>query len=144
MSRRLAREKALQALYQSDLRGEEEEEEGIQSLAEEVPAQDRSFFWRLVHGVWEKRKAIDPVIEQFLKKGWSLARLAVVDRSILRMAVYELLFEPEIPYGVTLNEAVELAKTFGDENSGRFVNGVLGGIVEDIETIRERLAAEGL
>ncbi|MEW9033723.1 MAG: transcription antitermination factor NusB, partial [Planifilum fimeticola] len=63
--------------------------------------------------------------------------------SILRMAVYELLFETEIPYGVTLNEAVELAKTFGDENSGRFVNGVLGGVVENIEAIRERLEAEG-
>ncbi|MFO7289486.1 NusB antitermination factor [Planifilum fulgidum] len=141
MSRRVAREKALQALYQSDVRGEEEE--GVQSLAEEVSERERPFFWRLVRGVWEKRQVIDPVIGQHLKKGWSLSRLAVVDRSILRMAVYELLFEPEIPYGVTLNEAVELAKTFGDENSGRFVNGVLGGVVKNIETIREQLAAEG-
>jgi N utilization substance protein B len=143
MSRRLAREKALQALYQSDLRGEEEEGT-IQGLAEEVPDRERPFFWRLVRGVWEKRRLVDPVIEEFLKKGWTLSRLAVVDRSILRMAVYELLFEPEIPYGVTLNEAVELAKTFGDEKSGRFINGVLGGIVERIDAIRERLAAEGL
>ena len=80
MSRRVAREKALQALYQSDVRGEEEE--GVQSLAEEVSERERPFFWRLVRGVWEKRQVIDPVIGQHLKKGWSLSRLAVVDRSI--------------------------------------------------------------
>jgi transcription antitermination protein NusB len=136
MSRRVARKKALQALYQFDLSGGEE---GIRDLAEDVPVQERSFFWHLVRGAWEKRNLIDPVIEQHLKKGWTLARLAVVDRAILRMAVYELLFNSEIPYGVTLNEAVELAKTFGDENSGRFINGVLGAIVENIETIRKRL-----
>ena len=135
MSRRVAREKVLQALYQFDLCGKEEE--GIRNLAEEVPEQERSFFWQMVRGTWEKRQSIDPVIERYLKKGWTLARLAVVDRSIMRMAVYELLFEPEIPYGVTLNEAVELAKTFGDENSGRFVNGVVGSIVEDMDSIRE-------
>lgn len=135
MSRRVAREKVLQALYQFDLCGKEEE--GIRNLAEEVPEQERSFFWQMVRGTWEKRQSIDPVIERYLKKGWTLSRLAVVDRSIMRMAVYELLFEPAIPYGVTLNEAVELAKTFGDENSGRFVNGVLGSIVEDMDSIRE-------
>lgn len=136
MSRRVARKKALQALYQFDLSGGEE---GIRDLAEDVPVQERSFFWHLVRGTWEKRNLIDPVIKQHLKKGWTLARLAVVDRAILRMAVYELLFNSEIPYGVTLNEAVELAKTFGDENSGRFINGVLGAILENIETIRKRL-----
>ena len=141
MSRRVAREKALQALYQSDLRGGEDE--GIQGLAEEVSAQERPFFWRLVRGVRDNLGVIDPVIGQHLHKGWSLSRLAIVDRSIMRMAVYELLFEREIPIGVTLNEAVELAKIFGDENSGRFVNGVLGGIVKDIETIRKQLAPEG-
>lgn len=86
-----------------------------------------SFMLRMVHGTTEKRDEIDACLAA-LSTGWALDRQAAVDRNIMRLAAYELLFEPGIPAGASINEAVELAKKYSTAESGRFVNGVLGAI----------------
>ncbi|SMO40159.1 transcription antitermination factor NusB [Melghirimyces algeriensis] len=135
MSRRLVREKALQVLYQCEINplGKEASvERTIRSLEKDVQEESLSFFIRITDGVFKERDLIDSKIQQYLKEKWTIARLSYVDRSILRMAVYELLYEKEIPKGVTLNEAVELAKTYSAEESARFINGVLGNIARNL------------
>ena len=79
-------------------------------------------------GTWEKIAEIDSAIAD-LSKGWKLSRMPGIDRSILRMAVYELRFMPKARPGIVINEAVELAKRFGTDESGRFINGILGAMV---------------
>ncbi|BCU81592.1 N utilization substance protein B [Polycladomyces abyssicola] len=143
MGRRQVREKILQTLYQLDL-NPEPAEKVIERVKKSLPEDERAFFGRVVGGVLSRMDRLDAVLGDFLKKGWSLYRLAIVDRAVLRMALYELMFEEEIPPGVTLNEAVELAKAYSTEESGKFVNGVLGAIVERQEEIRERLTKEEL
>jgi len=129
MKRRTAREKALQALFQIDL-ADIPPNEAIEYVldGEEVD----SFLSSLVNGTVEHIEEIDEMIKPHLVK-WKLERLANVDRTILRMATYEMKYEGDIPTNATLNEAVELAKTFGDENSGRFVNGVLSSVKNSLE-----------
>jgi N utilization substance protein B len=85
------------------------------------------FAEEIVKGVKEKREAIDGVITE-KSKNWSIARMARVDLNILRMAIYELLFRTDIPRNVTINEAIEVAKKFGSEDSPGFVNGILDEI----------------
>ncbi|PTX53928.1 NusB antitermination factor [Melghirimyces profundicolus] len=140
MSRRLVREKALQTLYQNELNpagGDRSVEAAARSLQKETGEEEVSFFLRLTRGVLKEMPVLDPVIQRFLKKEWPLSRLSYIDRSILRLAVYELLFEDGIPEGATLNEAVELAKTFSSEDSARFINGVLGSMVKNMEEVRK-------
>lgn len=139
MGRRQVREKILQTLYQLDL-NPEPAEKVVERVKKSLPEEEGAFFGRVVRGVLSRMDQLDAVLRDFLKKGWSLGRLAVVDRAVLRMALYELLFEEEIPPGVTLNEAVDLAKAYSTEESGKFINGVLGAIVEKQEEILERLA----
>ena len=91
---------------------------------------DEQYVRRAVRGVMEQVHAIDAQISA-VSKDWEISRLAVVDRNILRLAVYEIVFMDDIPVRVSINEAVELAKEFGDHNSPRFVNGVLGTVVRD-------------
>jgi N utilization substance protein B len=95
------------------------------SFAQENPAQP--FFHRLVDGVQENRKAIDTVIEQF-SSNWKLSRMSCVDRNVLRIAVFELLFCADIPPKVSINEAIDVGKRFGTEESGAFINGILDSI----------------
>ncbi|HET7627498.1 MAG TPA: transcription antitermination factor NusB [Bacillales bacterium] len=129
MNRRMAREKAVQALFQVEIGGAEAAE-AIENVLEE--GQQDEFLNKLVEGTLDHQAAIDPVIVANLEH-WNLSRVGNVDRCILRMAVFELKFLGDIPRNVTLNEAVELAKTFGGEQSGRFVNGVLSKIARDVE-----------
>lgn len=138
--RRMVREKALQALYQLRLNHQDLEallrrEEG--ELPESLDSQDRAFFHRLVRGVMENQPELDQQIEAYLKKDWSLSRLSLVDQVILRLAVYELFHEPEIPASVSLNEAVELAKTFSGDDSPKFINGVLANLLRGMESSPE-------
>lgn len=135
MSRRTARETALQALYQLEFHPDNVAGV-IQERGEELQQADHTFYLTLTEGITEKREALDPIIQRFLKQGWSLSRLSSVDRSILRLAAFELLSVQDTPKGVVLNEAVDLAKTFGGDESSRFINGVLGSMVKEIETIR--------
>lgn len=129
MNRRMAREKALQSLFQIDLTNE------IAQVAIENVldgGKKDKFLEELVLGTCKKQEEIDQLLQQYLKN-WSLDRLVNIDRSILRMALYELLYMKEIPEKVTLNEAIELAKAYGTDESSRFINGVLSSVIQSIE-----------
>ena len=123
-----ARELALMVLYQTDIT-KTPIEESLQIFWEEhkVPAEVKEFATSLTVGTTESLKRIDDVITRYADN-WELSRMAAVDRNILRLATYELLFLEEIPPKVTLNEAIDLAKKYGDQESGRFVNGILDHI----------------
>lgn len=125
MKRREAREKAVQTLFQLD-NTELSVNEAINYIVEE-PA--NRFYEQLVRGTVQNKEAIDEVLTGKLEH-WSLDRLPKIERTVLRIAVYELLFNDEVPHRVVLNEAIELCKIFGDEKSGRFVNGVLSKFEE--------------
>mgnify|MGYP000300301886 CR=1 FL=1 len=126
--RRKAREIALQVLYQLDvLRIEPREAIELFWVHFNAPAEAREFASELVEGTWAHRDAIDQLIST-CSENWTLERMARVDRNILRLAVYELLFDSDTPPKVAINEAVELAKMFGSDSSPRFVNGVLGSL----------------
>ena len=121
MKRHEARQKALQVLFQLDST-ELPVEEAIGHVLGENDSD--TFFEKLVYGVTEKQQEIDGALEKNLEN-WSLDRLPKIERTVLRLAVYELLFMEDAPNRVVLNEAIELCKTFGDEKSSKFVNGVL-------------------
>lgn len=125
MKRREAREKAVQTLFQLD-NTELTIEEAIRYIVD-VPA--NAFYEQLVRGTKQHQESIDETLVGKLEH-WSLDRLPKIERTVLRLAVYELLFNEEVPHRVVLNEAIELCKTFGDEKSGRFVNGVLSKFEE--------------
>lgn len=127
LNRRTAREKTIQVLFQYDMSSIEIEQ--AKEFVLEGGKTD-SFFETLVHGTIEHLNEIDEIIKQHLEK-WSFERIAYVDRAILRLAVYEWKYEHDIPISVTINEAVEIAKKYGSEDSGRFVNGVLSKIMEE-------------
>lgn len=126
--RHLARSLALQVLYELDSTGHRAADVLTTRLeAEGVRLETRQLVTRLVYGVLEHREALNALIRRYTPER-SLDLLAVVDRNILRMAVYELAFERETPVKVAINEAVELAKLFGAETTARFINGVLGSL----------------
>lgn len=134
MGRRLVREKVLQILFQIDVGGIEPEKAIAHVLEEEkLPPKDIEFARSLVMGTLNNLEQVDRLISLHAKD-WSLSRIANVDRSILRMAVYEMLFEPEIPASVSINEAIELAKVFGSDESGAFVNGLLDQVRRFLDT----------
>lgn len=127
-TRRRARELALQLLYQLDFSGESQEGKAETFLkAQKFNAPVKDFCLNLVRGVWEQKKEIDGLIEKYAEH-WRLARMAAVDRNILRLASYELLFCPDIPEKVAINEALELAKKFSSEGSYAFINAILDKI----------------
>lgn len=129
MGRRQSREAALQTVFQVDV-GKADPEQALNYLARDggIKKEDFEFARQLVMGTLENLAEIDRIIAAY-SKDWQLDRLARVDRSIMRLAVYEILYREDIPAGVSVNEAVELAKIFGGEDSGRFVNGILGRVV---------------
>lgn len=131
MSRRLARETALQVLFQRDLSKEPLiTAEEVQRWAAEfkVPEASRVFAQELVDGTLAHLSEIDQKIASFAE-GWSISRMANVDRNVMRLAAYEILFRKDIPARVSLNEAIELAKRFSGGESAKFVNGILDRIV---------------
>jgi len=93
---------------------------------------DAEYADRVIWGAYENRARLDSVIENFLK-GWDLNRLNKVDLALLRLAIYEMLREPDVPFGVAVNEAVKLAKIYGTDESSAFINGVLGNVAREIE-----------
>jgi len=139
--RRAGRIIALQSLYQIEIadRTMKEIEEFVKDYPllnispeekkEEFLEKSKEFSVELVRTVMDNKAQIDAIIPQYLKN-WSFDRILTIDRNILRIGVAELLFRDDIPYKVTINEAIELAKRFGDEKSGGFVNGVLDNIVK--------------
>ncbi|MCK4738347.1 MAG: transcription antitermination factor NusB [Deltaproteobacteria bacterium] len=132
--RRKAREAALQTLYRVELSSEE-----CASDIPKLPTDEESFSLskgakeyagELVAGVATSLAKIDKTIEEF-SVNWTMKRMSVIDKSVLRIAVFELLFHREVPFKVVIDEAVELAKTFGTDESGGFINGILGKIAEE-------------
>ena len=140
MSRTLAREIAFKALFQLDFNSGDDstrelyEELAIDSVLNEgrkISVENQAYVRVVVKGTRAHLAAIDQIISEHLKKGWSIERLASVDRNLIRLAVFELKFDPSehpAPVGVVINEAVELSKKYGTDNSGRFINGILDTI----------------
>ncbi len=129
MSRHVARELAFQIIFQTDVGRNSWQEILPRTIADNnLPEKTRLFLEQLVTGTIKNLTDIDNEITKFAQE-WKLERMASTDRNILRVAVYEIKYLDDIPPGVTVNEAVELAKRYGDDESGKFVNGILGNII---------------
>ncbi len=127
-TRRRARTLALQALYEIDSVSREPEMVIARSLASAKMTGDNSDFMReLVNGTLQHREEIDKQIKE-LATAWPLDQIALVDRNILRLAIFEIIYDNKVPVNAAVNEAVELAKLFGSESSAKFINGVLGAV----------------
>lgn len=134
--RRKARVIALQALYEVDSVAHDAKETLERLVAEaSLPEEGARFARELVGGVLAGKERIDSTIQTYAP-AWPVAQLAAIDRNILRLAIFEILLNNKVPVKVAINEAVELAKTFGSENSPKFVNGVLGSVCA--QSSRER------
>lgn len=131
-TRRLSREFAVQILYQTDLNPEPVEMAFSGFWAERpCDAKTRGFTESLVRGVLENREALDGLISE-RATNWDINRITAVDKNVLRVAIYEMLHCPEIPPVVSINEAVDIAKKFGAEESGRFLNGILDSFLKKL------------
>jgi len=128
----------MQSLYEWDFYGKKPEKlEKIveKNIKEFGPGlEDKSFIWQLVNGVVSHLSDIDKIIEKAAPE-WPIEQITIVDRNVLRIGLYELLYadKEEVPPKVAINEAIELAKGFGGENSGKFVNGVLGTVYKELK-----------
>ena len=129
-SRREARERALSLLYEADAKACPPA-----VVLDELPVPPDPFAGDLVAGVGDHLAEIDERIRRFAR-GWALERMPVVDRTVLRMAIYELLHRPDVPTAAVISEAVELAKRYSTDDSGRFVNGMLSAIAEEVRPDR--------
>ncbi len=126
--RRKVRALALKVLYEVDSTGHDLDETVTRLLVEgELSEENAAFARELVNGVIQNREAIDRNIQNFAP-AWPIEQIPVIDRNVLRLAIFEILLDNKVPVKVAINEAVELAKTFGGDNSSKFVNGVLGSI----------------
>ncbi|WP_208027816.1 transcription antitermination factor NusB [Rhabdothermincola sediminis] len=124
-SRREARERALELLYEAESKGQPPA-----VVLQALPVPPEAFTAELVRGVGDHLAELDEVIASYAR-GWAVARMPALDRAVLRLGVFELLHRPDVPTGAVISEAVELAKRFSTEESGRFVNGVLATIAAD-------------
>jgi len=136
-SRHLSRSIAMQSLYEWDFSGKKVDLEKItdKNIKEFGPGlEDPSFVWQLVTGTVEHLLSIDKIIETSAPE-WPLDQISIVDRNVLRIGLYELIYgdKDAVPPKVAINEAIELAKSFGGESSGKFINGVLGTVYKEIE-----------
>jgi N utilization substance protein B len=132
--RRKGRMVTLQCLFGMDLRDWSPEIPLDWLIVDDpVPLGAREFAQELIHGVLEDLAQLDAVIHKYAP-AWPVAQLSVVDRNVIRIALFELLFRKDTPRKAAVNEAVELAKVFGSESSARFVNGVLGSIMLDLDS----------
>lgn len=154
MKRRLGRELAIQCLYQIEMNASGVED-ALDAAIEEARREDgesgvrladeragdaealREYARGLVNGTLARRRQIDDVLAAHLK-GWRMERLSRVDRQVLRLAVYELMEREDVPPKAAINEAIEIAKHYGSEESGKFVNGVLGQIIRRMDELRAR------
>jgi N utilization substance protein B len=126
--RRKAREVALQTLYEVDMSRHRAEEVLNRILFDQEVAEESAVFARnLVMGVIANKENIDENIERYAP-AWPIEQISVIDRNILRLAIFEIIIDNKVPVKVAINEAIELAKSFGTDNSSKFVNGVLGSV----------------
>ena len=131
MTRREAREATFALLFESEFRKDESAEEIFYSSVENREIENDDFIKRAFFAVDEKRDEIDAKIGEHAN-GWKTHRLTNVSRSVLRLAVYEMLFEDSIPYSVTINEAIEIAKKYDEEKARPFINGVLNSVKDEL------------
>ena len=137
-SRHLSRGIAMQSLYEWDFSGKEIDLKKIteRNIKEFGPGlKDKGFVWSLIVGVIEHMKEIDDIIKKSAPQ-WPLSQISIIDRNILRLGIFELLYSDKnaVPPKVAINEAIELAKSYGGENSGKFINGVLGTVFDLISS----------
>jgi len=126
--RRRARELAMQALYYVDIRGGNlNERVALFRKLYSPPEKSKIFFTELIDGVLRHRTALDTIIEDF-SSHWKISRMSCVDRNILRIAVFEIMVRDDIPVKVSINEAIDIGKKYGTEDSGAFINGILDSI----------------
>ncbi len=121
-----ARERALLLLYEANAKGGEP-----RTVVADLPVPPEALATQLVEGVQDRRDEIDTLLTDHAR-GWTLERMPVIDRTVLRIATYELLARPDVPTAVVIDEAVELAKRFSTDDSGRFVNGMLSAIAKKV------------
>jgi len=141
-SRHLSRSIAMQSLYEWDFYGKKPDdmpkivERNIEEFGPGL--EDKNFTWQIVNGVMAKLTQVDKIIEKAAPE-WPIEQITIVDRNCLRIGLFELLYEnkDEVPPKVAINEAIELAKTFGGESSGKFINGVLGTVYKEMEINKE-------
>ncbi|PKL38039.1 MAG: transcription antitermination factor NusB [Spirochaetae bacterium HGW-Spirochaetae-1] len=141
--RRKAREYALQGLYMHELRMREgtvssealrKDVTSLEWVDVEISPDIREFAVTLIMGALTNRDTIDTLIDRH-SRNWKLERLSIVDKSILRLSIFEMVYLPEIPVAVTINEGIELGKIYGGEGSGQFINGILDAVNKsEIET----------
>ncbi|MEJ2728017.1 MAG: transcription antitermination factor NusB [Deltaproteobacteria bacterium] len=131
--RRRARELSMQALFYMDA-NQDASPQMLERFCENFPPPKkvRPFFMKLVNGVLKAKPQIDTLIERF-SRNWSVQRMACVDRNVMRIAVFEMLFCSDIPPKVSINEAIDIGKKFGTEDSGAFINGIIDSIRIAIE-----------
>ena len=135
-TRRQARELAMQALFYMDIR-KDASEETLENFCGCfcTSKKSRPFFRKLVNGVLGTKDQIDALVERY-SQNWNISRMSCVDRNVMRIAVYEMLYCDDIPPKVSINEAVDIGKKFGTQESGAFINGIM-------DSIREALLEEG-
>jgi len=148
LSKPIGRMLAMQFLFQFDMIREEFEESALVSFFNKLDLENlypttgkenrksRKYASKLIYGIMEHLEVVDKTIEQFLAKDWAWERIAPVDKAILRVAAYEMLFEKNVPPVVVINEAVELSKKFGAYESKAFINAVLNSVKNQLETLR--------
>jgi transcription antitermination protein NusB len=152
--RRVAREIAIQSLYQIEM-NEVTVPEAVEMAVDEAQNDNEAgmdvgddkvtpdFVQELVFGTRTHLAPIDEILSEYLK-GWQIGRLSRVDREVLRLAAYEMVYRDDVPPKVALNEAIELAKHFGTEESGKFVNGVLGKMIKELDGLKGKYVASKL
>lgn len=131
MGRRASRESAMKLLYQLEIqKGDRNEQIEMALENESLTENDKNYIKGIVDGVSDRVEFIDGIIEKNAM-GWKLNRVSKVDLSILRIGIYEILYREDIPYSVSVNEAVELAKKYSNEDAGAFVNGLLARVTKE-------------
>lgn len=139
MSRKIAREALMKLLYEKDVAGEHHNE-SLRNLRVEfgLDERDEDYIKQILFSMDTQQPTIDAYIEKYAKS-WTVERMAKVDLAIIRLAMYEMLYRKDIPVGVSINEAVELAKKYSNEKSGSFINGILGKFIrsESMESHEE-------
>lgn len=140
-TRRLARRVTLETLYEYDI-ANHPPDEILERRLEAHPMENAGveFASQLVQGVLQHQQEMDKLIARYAPE-WPLDQMAVIDRNILRIAIYEFLIAEQTPVKVSINEAVELAKTYGSDSAPRFINGVLGTLAEQIASLKEEMLA---
>ena len=137
MGRRASRDMAMKLLYQMEFHKDNIDEQKKLFFEENLlPEKDKAYVNDVVDGVYANMEHIDNLIETH-SKGWNIGRISKVDLSIMRLSIYEICFRKDIPYSVSINEAVELAKKYSNEDAGSFVNGILSKIPNKDSSVEE-------